>query len=192
MERRRLLDNVSSEEYQVLAYIESTATDKPYIDTGVALGNSNNIRFESDIVVSYSSASGTTCCIGLSASGGHWWGMHGGRYALTASAKINNQTPGQRVIAISTFTSNKNTLQIGNSTISTTATISKTQTYKTLVPAYTQVSVRYYGLKVYRDNVLTHDFVPCKRLADGEIGLFETVSGQFYSKLGTGVFSYSI
>ena len=184
--------DIGGAEYNILSYIESTTTDKPYIDTGVSLGTNTSIKFESDIVISYSSASGTTCCIGLSASGGHWWGMHGGRYAVTSSAKISQLTPGQRVTAICTYTAISNTLSISGYSCSTSPTITKTQTYKTLIPAYTKVNVRYYGLKVYQNNILTHDFVPAKRNADGAIGLFETISQQFYSKLGTGDFLYGV
>lgn len=49
--------------------------------------------------------------------------------------------------------------------------------------------IRLYRCKLYEANeVLARDFVPCQRTTDGAIGLFDTVTQQFFSNAGTGEF----
>ena len=53
---------------------------------------------------------------------------------------------------------------------------------------------QYYG-KLYSFTMKTADgtpirnFIPCYRISDGEIGLYDTVEGQFYTNSGTGSFT---
>lgn len=50
------------------------------------------------------------------------------------------------------------------------------------------------SMKVYRmafkdrDNLISHDFVPCYRIADNEIGMYDLVSKTFFTNDGTGTF----
>lgn len=48
-------------------------------------------------------------------------------------------------------------------------------------------AMRLYSCKMYDNGVLVRDFVPCRN-ASGEVGLYDTVSRQFFRNLGTGVF----
>ena len=45
-----------------------------------------------------------------------------------------------------------------------------------------------YGWKMYQDDVLVREFVPCYRKSDNEIGLFDIVNGVFYTNDGDGTF----
>lgn len=45
---------------------------------------------------------------------------------------------------------------------------------------------RLYKYRLYQDDNLVRDFVPCYRLSDGEIGLYDIVTRDFYQNAGTG------
>lgn len=49
---------------------------------------------------------------------------------------------------------------------------------------------RIYYCKMYVGNELVRDFIPCYRNSDNEVGLYDLVSGVFYTNQGTGVFTY--
>ena len=47
---------------------------------------------------------------------------------------------------------------------------------------------RIYYFKIYYNNTLVRDFVPCYRKADNVAGLYDLVNGVFYTNAGTGTF----
>lgn len=49
-------------------------------------------------------------------------------------------------------------------------------------------SYRLHLFKLYASAVLVCDFVPCRRLSDGAIGMFDLVSQSFFGNSGTGSF----
>ena len=50
------------------------------------------------------------------------------------------------------------------------------------------VSARFYLLKIYDNDTLVRDFIPCQTTA-GEIGLWDDVNSVFYGNAGTGTFT---
>ena len=48
---------------------------------------------------------------------------------------------------------------------------------------------KIYKMKVFENNVLVLDLLPAKRNSDGEIGMYDTVSGTFFTNQGTGTFT---
>jgi prepilin-type N-terminal cleavage/methylation domain-containing protein len=52
--------------------------------------------------------------------------------------------------------------------------------------------MKLYSFKMYDDDVLVRNFVPCKRNRDNEIGLYDEVNDVFYTNSGTGTFEYGI
>lgn len=46
-----------------------------------------------------------------------------------------------------------------------------------------------YSCKIYKNNILVRDFVPCYRKKDNEIGMYDLVEDKFYINLGNGTFS---
>lgn len=48
--------------------------------------------------------------------------------------------------------------------------------------------MRYYYLKMWLDDVLVRDYVPCYRKSDGEIGMYDLVSNSFFTNAGSGTF----
>ena len=40
---------------------------------------------------------------------------------------------------------------------------------------------RVYGLKLWDEDILVHDFIPVRRRSDGKIGMLDKIEGQFYT-----------
>jgi hypothetical protein len=54
-------------------------------------------------------------------------------------------------------------------------------------PSYARIS----GAKVKRNGETIKNFRPVQRTSDGELGMMDAISGEFYPNAGTGVFSYA-
>ena len=50
-------------------------------------------------------------------------------------------------------------------------------------------SAKYYSYKIYNDDVLERNFIPCYRKSDHEIGMYDTVTQTFYTNSGSGTFT---
>ena len=50
------------------------------------------------------------------------------------------------------------------------------------------VAQKLYGCKIWNDGILVRDFVPVRRNSDNELGMYDTVSGFFFTNAGTGTF----
>lgn len=50
-------------------------------------------------------------------------------------------------------------------------------------------NMKVYRLKLYENNALVREYVPCYRVSDNEIGLYELVNNVFYPNNGTGTFN---
>ncbi len=48
---------------------------------------------------------------------------------------------------------------------------------------------KIYYSKIYRNGSVIQDLVPAKRNSDNELGMYDTVNGQFYTNAGTGAFT---
>lgn len=78
---------------------------------------------------------------------------------------------------------------------STDSTRNFTTPQNLLVFGYYASSSRYelssntlYHLKLWENNVMVRNFIPCYRKSDGEIGLYDIVNNEFYTNSGTGTF----
>lgn len=49
---------------------------------------------------------------------------------------------------------------------------------------------KLYVCKIYDNNILVRNFVPCYRNSDNEVGLYDLVNNVFYTNSGTGTFTY--
>lgn len=47
---------------------------------------------------------------------------------------------------------------------------------------------KIYEFKLYENDILVRNFIPCYRKSDGEIGLYDKVNNKFYTNAGTGEF----
>ena len=50
--------------------------------------------------------------------------------------------------------------------------------------------IKLYKCKIYNNNNLVRDFIPCYRNSDNEVGLYDLVNDIFYANAGTGSFTY--
>ena len=57
-----------------------------------------------------------------------------------------------------------------------------------IVPFSIYKNMYLYDFKIYDDNILVRNFIPCYRKLDGMIGLYDLVKGTFYTNSGSGVF----
>jgi len=48
---------------------------------------------------------------------------------------------------------------------------------------------RYYQLCIEKDEVLMRNMIPCYRKSDGEVGMYDIVTGKFYTNTGNGTFT---
>lgn len=51
------------------------------------------------------------------------------------------------------------------------------------------IGLRVYGFKIYDADVLVSDLIPCRRKSDSVLGMYDTVSGQFFTNAGTSTFT---
>ena len=47
---------------------------------------------------------------------------------------------------------------------------------------------RIYAAKIYDDDTIVRDFIPCYRKSDNKAGMYDLVNGEFYTNQGTGEF----
>lgn len=187
-------------DYQKVEYIEGDGNQ--YIDTGFKPNNKTDIDFaysytttslsstETRIFGSRGSGNDEAFFIGLHSSYDYCWYINYGNTSNTlqdiiwGTVDTNKHTiknkggafyfDGINVInfSVSTFTAPYNAIIFGanaNGTIRTT-------------------KARVYYCKIYYQDDLVRDYIPCKRKSDGEIGLYDLVSKTFFTNQGTGDF----
>ena len=72
------------------------------------------------------------------------------------------------------------TFRADNTTFGLFGRLSNNNNYKT----YAAYRVMYMEVKEGDEQVQTHRFVPCRRVADGELGVYDTVARQFLYDTG--------
>lgn len=191
VEKKRLPDG-----YTQVEYIESTGTQ--YIDTGFKPNQ------DTRVVAKYQMTNGNDSV---------WyklWGSGNGSYTNDFSAWSKGTTNIQHYYGSETVTetftngvvveidANKNVWRYnGSSKIYSSQTFScgysmyifniNTDTNSAYVPA----KMKLYSFKIYDNDTLVRDFVPCIKGegTDSVAGLYDLVNGVFYTNAGTGVFS---
>ena len=184
-------------EYTQVDYIKSSGTQ--YIDTGVK-GNQDT-KINLDFEATNFSYSGNKTIIGSRK------GATEKHYGITISAGANPylysgyNNVSQQGVPISLNTKynvfkDKNIMYLDNTQI-TNATYTTFETPTNMfIFAMDEVSAKFYSsiklfnLKIYNDNVLVRDFIPCYRNSDNEVGLYDLVNNVFYTNQGTGAFTY--
>lgn len=197
-----ILERTLPDEYQEVEYIESTGTQ--YIDTNVIpanIGSGFKILIEMDGVSSgrngsqrYSSSSSTN----------NYWCLCP-NFNLTNNVTIQCGGSGIESIIDSSSATGKHIYGIDvpnhqyiydNSTFLQSAIeVTKAiDNFYLLADNYNQeatnfVSSKLYGCKIYNNNTLVRDYVPCYNKSNNGIGLYDLVNGVFYTNSGTGTFS---
>ena len=176
-DRRKLMN---SSVYEKLKYIENKST--AYIETGFV----PNIHSSFLYTFAYTVFTNDDCFgVGSYGSG---WGLHThgssgigytfghdiGVHYTNDNSKHSFGLIGNQVIyddkAVSTFTRNN---------------IDKTYPLKIFCSHAEQPGAyqyqRVYGLKLWDEDILVHNFIPVRRRSDGKIGMLDKIDGQFYT-----------
>lgn len=190
------------DEYQQLTYIESTGTQ--WLDTGYAF-KSDKARLEIKFMNTADNNGKNICS--SSAENAKSFGFY--QYqsdALTSynGTNMNNRTPipvkdGIVNASIETFGINTQSTSIINGvsfTANQTATIISNVTFGLFTKHDSNqsyigtrlVKARIYLCKLWDNNVLVRDLVPCYRKSDDVIGMFDLINATFYTNAGSGKF----
>ena len=174
--------------YTQLEYIESTGTQ--YIDTGIVYA-----RFVHDI--QFTNQASTISLMGKNANQGMYWGQRrfGGTGYEGPGGYINVDPTARHIVEYGAFAEQRTYLKADGTTI-TGNNIANTLTYFLLgIRAASGSSTGYYceaklyDVKAYdvNDALIAH-FIPAKD-SNNIVGLYDTVSGQFFTNSGTGDFT---
>lgn len=192
--------------YQEVEYIESTGTQ--YIETGVIAAS--GMQIEGDLCFNQTVVADNFAFMLSSQNGGpnrpdytsYIFVAYGGKWRFgcgyqgthTAGSTI---TAGQRYNLTATLNTNSvltvnNSEQIANNAPSNLfANQIPLAIFANKYYASTgyQTKGRLYSLKISQNGTPVRDFVPCYRISDNVIGLYDLVGNQFYTNAGSGTFN---
>ena len=183
--------------YTQVEYLESTGTQ--YIDTGINI-NTTTSRYETKI--NPSSVSGTMGIFGTrNYSSANSSAMN--VFILNGTFRLDwvSGNGNYNVRNISSDTEYTISITRGLATINNVNYTSvETTSIDSLYPFYVGsfnnagtvfsngFSGKIYYSKLYNNNILVFDGVPCYRKSDNEIGMYDLVSKTFFTNAGTGTF----
>lgn len=174
-------------EYQEVEYLESTGIQ--YIDTNY-ISNINTKAYTEFYVDTipcglYSSDSGSSLSTNFSSylSGNGKWRFGSG----SATVPISINSLYSSVQDKTGITINENNFynydtSINDFTSTKTITLFRTNTVG--------FKGKIYKFKLYDENKIVRNFVPCYRKSDNKPGMYDTINNVFYVNQGTGEFSY--
>ena len=188
--------------YTQVDYIESTGTQ--YIDTGITPANGFGFEIDCMVLTQVSVSATSTKLLGSSKfNNGSWGGVFIGTYPTNAGGQLswfNNSNlydPGLTGYTRQTIKSRNNVYTKPNgATVNTpysTDDYINGSLYLFTVHSdgtFGNAGARIYSCKLYNNDTLVRDFIPCYRNSDNEVGLYDLVGGTFYTNGGTGSLTY--
>ena len=190
--------------YQRLSYI--TGDGKTYFNTGYIANNSTGIELtasytkQADSITCGSRAdSGNTRFVPpyLLSSSSLYFGFNNG-----TSMSYSNKTGTKYLSCLNFLNSRCASLKTSESAASVVSSIAgrtlSTQKSSIAIFTFTQGSdatigsihnYTLYGCRISQGSEIVRDYVPCYRISDGEVGLYDMVNGEFLTKKGTGTFT---
>lgn len=175
--------------YKRLEYIQSSGTQ--YIDTGIIGSYDTRVTADFEIL---SIGSGTVFVFGSQAN-------NNVRYCLgiTSASVFRSDYGTEYISGPSAATGTKYTADKNRNvcTINGTAINSNAQTFTGTTNIYlfarsysslSYANLKMYGCKIYSNDVLVRDFIPCKN-ASGVAGMWDDVNSVFYGNAGSGTFT---
>ena len=187
--------------YVSVKYLENTGTQ--YIDTGYIVQEDDEITVDYEIPAEALTiktdkilidARDSDNGIRVSTWGDNWkwYARFGHNTGATSAAFTNKYQKG-------TFTISKNTFVLNGTVVFSDMvfTAMPTGTLKLFTginqetgalsgPSYARIS----NVKIKRNGETIRNFRACQRTADGELGMRDSITGEFYNNAGTGVFEY--
>ena len=175
------------EQYQQVEYIESTGTQ--YINTNYTPVENDDINIEKV------KKTGTGCLFSA--------GNSTNQLILLASSSTNYYwkyfAAGNATAFFTEELSNFSTISIANGSISINNVVKASSTYAGTVDTTIQLFRRVNGesyatasigrFTITNGNKTKLDLIPCYRISDNEVGMYDLVSNTFYTNAGTGTFN---
>ena len=188
------MSNKLPSDYQEVEYIESTGTQ--YIDTGIIPNNTINIDMNLKVTNSINSV--------ILGSDENWQinnfviYINSNQFALGFGELGSNAKTVFNVNELYKLTLKNKELYI-NDEIGVSYKIHQVQVSdcKNNISLFAlnrnktireNSFIKLYSLKIYDNDVLIRNFIPCYRKSDNEIGLYDIANNTFYTNQGTGVF----
>ena len=196
------------EEYQEVEYIESTGTQR--INTGYIPKINTKMELDLSFSGDFDISSGTvgTGTFFSSSDNGNVFSVNFGSAASQGNNLFTwfdkNQANGGSIhyydtndsvrTKRSTMMYEKGIFKYGTSNQKTVAVKTVDHTtplylFGTSAKNFDRYNMKVYRLKFSEDGVLVSDYVPCYRISDGKVGLYELVGGTFHTNIGTGEFN---
>lgn len=184
-------------EYTPVDYIESSGTQ--YIDTNYKI-NSNTTNIKIDFSMN-NIDNAFNCLFGYEKAGDNRFFIRflqsGGLSAYTPNGYSvgNSYSSGKNEI---TFDIENSRLYINESEINISISVNSnadnfylfTLNYNGNSVANNISSMKLYSFKIYENDNIVKNFIPCYRNSDNEVGLYDLVNNVFYVNQGTGSFTY--
>lgn len=175
--------------YRKLEYIQSSGTQ--YIDTGIIGSYDTRVTADFEIL---SIGSGTVFVFGSQANNNVRFCL-----GITSASVFRSDYGTEYISGPSAATGTKYTADKNRNvcTINGTAINSNVQTFTGTTNIYlfarsysslSYASLKMYGCKIYSNDVLVRDFIPCKN-ASGVAGMWDDVNSVFYGNAGSGTFT---
>ena len=179
--------------YKLLEYIQSSGTQ--YVDSGFVPNQDTRVKVECALVPSTEDTRFLLGSRSAANSNEFQIATSSGYYRTdynTTHSNLSNTSYGNEKFYID---KNKNVTNLNNE-YSATATYSRFSCPVNLYifgtnnngSFYHGATAKVYTCKIYDNDVLVRDFVPCIK-DDGEFGLYDLVGKQFYGNVGTGTFT---
>ena len=183
-------------EYQQVEYIQGTGTQ--WIDTGVLASENNSFEVKAQLL--HTNENSQTIWGGRRSSSNP---IQGNQLSCVKSTGTYQFCCGDNVglskdwdTNLHTFYANKNKLYIdGNLEYTVTSNVITEENSVCLFATNTGGTVWFAGgslkmfyCKIWNNETLIRDFVPCYRKSDNVVGLYDRVNNVFYANAGTGEF----
>lgn len=174
--------------YHEVEYIESSGTQ--YIDTGFVVNKSDNYVLEIDGLFPSQAQAYQGC-------NGYMQFFVGSKYGISNESSIS--------------VGNRDTVRIAYANQTATLTVNGSQAESKSWASYSGANVKLgvlrmgdtnngwfsggaasgtiYGYKVWKDEVLVSDCIPCVRNSDNVAGVYDVIREQFITNVGSGVFA---
>lgn len=174
--------------YQEVEYIEGSGTQ--YIDTGFVVNKSDNYVLEIDGLFPSQAQAYQGC-------NGYMQFFVGSKYGISNESSIS--------------VGNRDTVRIAYANQTATLTVNGSQAESKSWASYSGANVKLgvlrmgetnngwfnggaasgtiYGYKVWKDEVLVSDCIPCVRNSDNVAGVYDVIREQFITNVGSGVFA---
>ena len=189
------------EGYQEVEYIQNDGTENiQYIDTGIVTSENNS--YETKVQLVHTNTTSQTVWGGRNSDING--SMQGNQLSFVKSSSTYQFVSGNSSVSSQSWDNklhliyaNKNKLYIDNEEIYTASTepiISQNNVYlfatnTTGTVGFGGGSLKMYYFKIWNNDTLVRDYIPCYRTSDGVIGLYDLVENKFYTNSGTGNFS---